>query len=67
MVYIDNDNMDDIEDRSPPDTVTNTSGASISSYYDSSNLSTENPYSYEWDETIDYDYYKQHALNETKR
>jgi hypothetical protein len=67
MVYIDNDNMDDIEDQHHQYSVTNTSDASISSSYQSNNASTGNPYGFEWDETIDYDYYEKRALNETKR
>ena len=67
MVYIDNDNMDDIEILPHQHSFTNSSSASASSYYDSSNLSMENPYSFEWDETIDYDYYEKRSLNKTKR
>ena len=67
MVYIDNDNMDDIEILPRQHSFTNGSSASASSYYDSSNLGMENPYSFEWDETIDYDYYEKRSLNKTKR
>jgi hypothetical protein len=67
MVYIDNDNMDDIEILPRENSFTDSSNASASSYYDSSTLSIENPYSFEWDETVDYDYNEKRVLNKTKR
>lgn len=41
-----------------------TTGAPVSSYYRSSSVGIENPYSIEWDETIDYDY---NAKQESQR
>ena len=64
--------MDDIEDIRHQNTVTNrfgdvTSTPPLQSYYESSSAGTENPYSIEWDETIDYDHYGKITFNETKR
>ena len=71
-VYVDNDNMDDIEilpndystKKIPSDVTT---GDPVSSYYQSSSMGIENPYSIEWDETIDYDYHGKFAKQERNR
>ena len=71
-VYVDNDNMDDIEIL-PNDYLTKkipsdvTTGDPVSSYYQSSSMGIENPYSIEWDETIDYDYHGKFAKQERNR
>ncbi|XP_028393601.1 uncharacterized protein LOC114517947 [Dendronephthya gigantea] len=72
IVYVDNDHIEDTEDPRLKKAVTNTPGdvtstPSLQSYYESSSAGTENPYSIEWDETIDYDHYGKIAFNETKR
>ena len=71
MVYVDNDNMDDIEYLPKIYSISNgssdvISGAPISSYYQLSSVGIENPYSIEWDETIDYDYYKKSVGNKSR-
>ena len=62
MVYVDNDNMEDTEVLHNGYSIKKMSGyvttsGPVSSYYHSSSMGIENPYSIEWDETIDYDYY----------
>lgn len=66
MVYMDNDNMDDIENVAHQYSWPETSRDGTYSYPNSTNFIVDNLHNYEWDETIDYDYEKQ-AMDKTKR